>query len=196
MVTHPVRCVSCPRLVVGVCTPCVARLPSAVCRCALRHRQNADPRVLCFLFLFLAFVLFFSFCFLQPWEHALRACPSRSDAVRTSCGQAANDQGLPARSTRFRCQSSAVIELQHKRTLTAPGGIYTGLNASQDASAVARHPRHRGTTRSHGPRQARHDSSTPRLPRYSWASAGLPSMGMAQLKAEQEFPAAVGPALV
>ena len=49
----------------------------------------------------------------------------------------------------------AVIELQHKRTLTAPGGIYTGLNASQDASAVARHPRHRGTTRSHGPRQAR-----------------------------------------
>ena len=126
----------------------------------------------------------------------LRACPSRSDAVRTSCGQAANDQGLPARSTRFRCQSSAVIELQHKRTLTAPGGIYTGLNASQDASAVARHPRRRGTTRSHGPRQARHDSSTPRLPRYSWASAGLPSMGMAQLKAEQEFPATVGPTLV
>jgi len=71
VVTHPVRCVSCPRLVVGVCTPCVCRLPSAVCRCALRHRQNADPRVLCFLFLFLAFVLFSLFCFLQPWRGAL-----------------------------------------------------------------------------------------------------------------------------
>ena len=52
MVTHPVRCVSCPRLVVGVCTPCVCRLPSAVCRCALRHSATGKTRT----------PLFCSFC--------------------------------------------------------------------------------------------------------------------------------------
>ena len=65
MIIHPVRCVQLPNAptafwwVVGVCPPCVARRPSAVCRCALRHRQNTDPRVLSFLFWFLACVLFF-----------------------------------------------------------------------------------------------------------------------------------------
>ena len=85
MVTHPVRCVSCPRLVVGVCTPCVARLPSAVCRLPLRTAPQTKRRPPCSVF----FVLVLGLCsfFLVLLFTTMRT-GADSDARRTAAARA------------------------------------------------------------------------------------------------------------
>ena len=146
----------------------VCRLPSAVCRCALRHRQNADPRVLCFLFLFLAFVLFSLFCFLQPCArgriqmHGARlqqerpAGPRRQQRVlRQSRGRKAEGLGQLAKGACFGESRASVCHFLETACRTAPpltAAPRPPLPLNRRLFKSLRPPRHRNAGKAKGRR--------------------------------------------